>query len=158
MADQEPRHDRPDDLRDDLRGDRPDDLRGDHPDDLRGDHPDDLRVGGADDPAGIRRDPAFTFRFDGQEVPAHPGETIAGALLAAGQRQLRSTRFGQRPRGLFCAIGTCFDCLVHVDGGRPVRACLTPAAPNLSVASGPSASSDHPVITDASDQEAGDDH
>ena len=150
MADQEPRHDRPDDLRHDLRHDRPDDLRDDRPDDLR--------VGGADDPAGIRRDPAFTFRFDGQEVPAHPGETIAGALLAAGHRQLRSTRFGQRPRGLFCAIGTCFDCLVHVDGGRPVRACLTPAAPNLSVASSRSTSSDHRVTTDASDKEAGDDH
>jgi len=146
VADREPRHD------------RPDDLRGDSTDDLRGDSTDDLRVRGADDPVGILRDPAFTFRFDGQQVPAHPGETIAGALLAAGLRQLRSTRFEQRPRGLFCAVGTCFDCLVHVDGGRPVRACLTPAAPNLSVASGSSTSSDHPVSTDASDQEADDDH
>ncbi len=96
----------------------------------------DLRVVGADDPVGIVRGPAFTFRFDGAEVRAHPGETIAAALLAAGHRRLRTTRVGGRPRGLFCAIGTCFDCLVRVDGGRPVRACLTPASPGVEVTPG----------------------
>ena len=92
-----------------------------------------LRIGGETDPAGISRRPPFVFRFDGREVTAHPGETIAGALLAEGTRQLRTTRFGGRPRGLFCAIGACFDCLVRVDGGRPVRACLTPASPDAEV-------------------------
>jgi predicted molibdopterin-dependent oxidoreductase YjgC len=93
----------------------------------------DLRVHGPDDPSGVTRGPAFTFRFDGTEVAAHPGESIAGALLAAGVRQLRTTRRDGRPRGLFCAIGTCFDCLVEVDGARPVRACLTEAGPGSDV-------------------------
>lgn len=95
-----------------------------------------LRISGEADPVGISRRPPFTFRFEGREVTAHPGETIAGALLAEGTRQLRTTRVGRRPRGLFCAIGSCFDCLVRVDGGRPVRACLTQASPGAEVVAG----------------------
>ena len=36
----------------------------------------------------------------------------------------RSTRKGARPRGLFCGIGVCFDCLLTVDGEANQRACL----------------------------------
>ena len=97
-------------------------------------HPgEDLRVPGTHDRAGTRRAPAFTFRFDGTPVIAHPGETVGAALLAAGHRELRRTRLGERPRGLFCAIGTCFDCLVSIDGGSPTRSCLAPAAPGIDV-------------------------
>lgn len=106
-----------------------------HGDDLRV-AGDDLRVRGASDPAGFIRGRPFSFRFEGREITAYPGETIATALLAAGTRRLRSTRQGGRPRGLFCAIGACFDCLVRVDGGRPVRACATRAEANLDVAPG----------------------
>ena len=93
--------------------------------------PGSLRIDGAGDPAGMTRQPAVTFTFDGREVLGHPGESLAAALLAAGVRQLRSTRVDGRPRGLFCAIGTCFDCLVRVDEGRPVPACLTPVQPGV---------------------------
>lgn len=94
---------------------------------------DDLRIPPTHDRAGIDRGPAFTFRIDGEPVLAHPGETVAAALLAAGHRELRRTRGDGSPRGLFCAIGTCFDCLVRIDGARPVRACVTPASPELEV-------------------------
>jgi hypothetical protein len=30
---------------------------------------------------------------------------------------------GGRPRGIFCGIGVCFDCLVVVNGIPDVRAC-----------------------------------
>ncbi|TVR29211.1 MAG: (2Fe-2S)-binding protein [Nitriliruptor sp.] len=93
----------------------------------------DLRIPTTSDPTGITRGPRFTFRFDGDTVTAHPGETIAAALLAAGYRELRRTRIADRPRGLFCAIGTCFDCLVSIDGGGPVRACVTPVRPDIEV-------------------------
>ncbi len=86
----------------------------------------DLRV---PPPAGPERGPEFTFTFEGREVVGHPGETVGAALLAAGVRSLRSTRFGGRPRGLYCGIGACFDCLVTINGRHSQRACLTPAAP-----------------------------
>lgn len=94
---------------------------------------DDLRIPPTHDPTGSQRGPTFTFRFDGDPVVAHSGETVAAALLAAGHRELRRTRVDGSPRGLFCAIGTCFDCLVTVDGSGPVRACLTPASRDLEV-------------------------
>lgn len=64
------------------------------------------------------------FTFDGQSVTAIPGQSIGAALLAAGQRSLRKTRFNKKDRGIFCGIGVCFDCLVVVDGVSNQRACL----------------------------------
>ena len=67
------------------------------------------------------------FSFAGEPVDARPGQSIGAALLAAGHRSLRTTRRGAAPRGLFCGIGVCFDCLVTVNGRPNVRACLTEA-------------------------------
>jgi len=66
------------------------------------------------------------FTFDGRPLTAEPGQTVGAALLAAGVRSWRRTRAGGRPRGLFCGIGACFDCLVDVNDDRAVRACLVP--------------------------------
>ena len=76
----------------------------------------------------------YSFAFDGEPVPAAPGQTVAAALWAAGVRSWRTTREGGAPRGLFCGIGTCFDCLVTVDGAANQRACLVPARPGMTVA------------------------
>lgn len=93
---------------------------------------DDLRVGD-DDPRGLTRGAAVRITFDGGPVAAFEGETVAAALLAADARATRRTRRGGRPRGLFCAIGACHDCLVRVDGSGPVRACLTPVRDGMAV-------------------------
>jgi len=44
----------------------------------------------------------------------------------AGMRSWRTTPRGDRPRGLFCGIGICYDCLLTVDGQANQRACLVP--------------------------------
>ena len=64
-----------------------------------------------------------SFDFDGRPVPFTSGQTVGAALWADGVRSWRRTKFGGRPRGLFCGIGVCFDCLVTVNGDRDVRAC-----------------------------------
>lgn len=70
---------------------------------------------------------------DGKEVPAITGEPIAAALLAAGIRKFRVTpRFGS-PRGLFCGIGRCTDCVMTVDGQPNVRTCVTPVKDGMIV-------------------------
>ncbi|WP_100445479.1 (2Fe-2S)-binding protein [Glycomyces xiaoerkulensis] len=61
---------------------------------------------------------------DGIETEAMPGQTVAGLLLAMGRDSWRTTRVRGRPRGLFCGIGVCHDCLVRVNGVRDVRACV----------------------------------
>lgn len=83
----------------------------------------------------VERGQAITITVDGVPLPAYEGETIAGALLAAGRRAWRRTSHGQ-PRGMFCGIGLCFDCLVTVNGTSNVRACVTPVAAGMVVETG----------------------
>ena len=62
---------------------------------------------------------------NGKSIPAIEGEPIAAALLAVGIRQFRKTPKYGTPRGLFCAIGRCTDCIMTVDGTPNVRTCVT---------------------------------
>jgi hypothetical protein len=64
------------------------------------------------------------FSFDGTDIAFVPGQSIGAALVAAGRPSWRTTRHDGAPRGLFCGIGVCFDCLVTVDGFPNERACL----------------------------------
>ena len=82
----------------------------------------------------MNSDAAITF--DGQRVPLRPGQSIGAALLSAGIRSWRTTRKDGRPRGMFCGIGICYDCLITVDNVPNQRACLTPARPGMQVRSG----------------------
>lgn len=67
----------------------------------------------------------LSFEFEGTTYKALAGESIAAALLAADVRTLRRTESGDRPRGLYCGIGHCFDCRVYIRGHGSVRACIT---------------------------------
>ena len=79
------------------------------------------------------RQSTFTFRYNGQEVEAREGETIAAALCAAGIAKLRDSTRSHRPRGLFCAIGDCSSCAMEVNGVSNVRTCITRAEPGMEV-------------------------
>ena len=79
------------------------------------------------------RGPALFFALDGAEVAAYEGESIAAALLASGRRFTRTTERTGEPRGYFCGMGVCQDCLVTVDGSPNVRACMTPVRHGMRV-------------------------
>lgn len=72
------------------------------------------------------------FAFNGQAVRAPAGESVAAALFAAGIKTLRRSPRTQAPRGMFCLMGSCQECLVMIDGRR-VLACRTAVAPGLVV-------------------------
>ena len=72
------------------------------------------------------------FRFEGREIAALEGETVAAALSAAGILTFRHTASGA-PRGLHCGMGACFDCVVTVDGRIGRRACLEKVAEGMEV-------------------------
>ena len=78
---------------------------------------------------------AFTITYDGQPLPVVAGQTVAAALIASGHIGWRQTREHRSPRGLFCGIGVCFDCLITLNGTRSVRACLVSAEPGDVVSS-----------------------
>ena len=77
-------------------------------------------------------EPRLTFIFEGETVEARPGETIAAALTAAGIITLRITRDGE-PRGIYCGMGACQECLVEIDGQPSARACMTKVKANSSI-------------------------
>ncbi len=93
------------------------------------DAPRDLRIDGAHG-----RGPRIVFRFDGIEVAAYGGESIAAALLAAGIRAWTPAPYGPPARALFCAMGVCQQCAVDIAGVRS-EACRTPVRPGLDVRS-----------------------
>jgi predicted molibdopterin-dependent oxidoreductase YjgC len=70
--------------------------------------------------------PAVRFRYDGAALTAPAGSTIAAALIGNGILAWRTTRRRGEPRGLFCGIGYCQDCLVDVNTSTAVRACQVP--------------------------------
>ena len=75
----------------------------------------------------------FLVRVDGRDVDAREGDTVASVLVRDGLVAWRRTRVDAAPRGLFCGIGACHDCLVTVDGVAGVRACLAPVVPGCSI-------------------------
>lgn len=77
---------------------------------------------------------------DGESWPAQAGQTVAGALIAGGRLAWRRTRSQGRPRGAFCGIGACFDCLATIDDRTDQRACLVPVRPGLRVQTDPGTS------------------
>jgi hypothetical protein len=70
------------------------------------------------------RQDTVTFTFDGATLAAVPGQTLAAALLAADVRSWSVTRRRATPRGVFCGMGVCYDCLVVLNGRPHTRACL----------------------------------
>ena len=78
-----------------------------------------MRLSGKTAPAA----PFATITFDGTPLDALEGEAVAAALSAAAIVAFRRTRLGA-PRGLWCGMGACFDCLVTIDGAANQRACM----------------------------------
>ena len=74
-----------------------------------------------------------TFYYNGRPMEAIEGEPIAAALMNAGIRVFRTTAKRHEPRGIFCAIGRCTDCVMIVDGKPNIRTCVTPLQEGMKV-------------------------
>jgi hypothetical protein len=74
----------------------------------------------------------FEFSFEGKPVTAHEGQSVAAALLEAGERCLRIDEAGNA-KGAVCAIGVCWECRCSIDGVPDTRACVTEARPRMIV-------------------------
>jgi predicted molibdopterin-dependent oxidoreductase YjgC len=75
------------------------------------------------------------FRFEGAEVTAAVGQSVAAALWAAGIRTLGRNPSDGTARGMLCAMGSCQECVVVVDGER-TEACRVVARDGLVVTAG----------------------
>jgi glycine/D-amino acid oxidase-like deaminating enzyme len=75
----------------------------------------------------------LTVWFEGRQLAALEGETIAATLFAHGETATCTAKDGA-PRGVFCGMGFCHDCLVTVDGRASQRACMTKARGGMRIA------------------------
>lgn len=79
------------------------------------------------------RTQTFNFEFEGKQIEAREGDSVASALYRAGRRIFTRSFKYHRPRGLLCAAGKCPNCLMDVDNTPNVRTCITPAKPGMRV-------------------------
>ncbi|WP_460450980.1 (2Fe-2S)-binding protein [Alsobacter sp. SYSU BS001988] len=86
-----------------------------------------MRDSGA--PAGA----PLRFTFDGAPMTARAGDTVAAALLCNGVAVNRQTPVSGAPRGPYCMMGVCFECLVVIDGVGNRQGCLVPLADGMNI-------------------------
>jgi predicted molibdopterin-dependent oxidoreductase YjgC len=71
--------------------------------------------------------------IDGRPYKALPGEVIAAVLMANGIMVHRHTAKRHEPRGVYCGIGQCTDCVMTVNGKPNVRTCITPVEDGMCI-------------------------
>ena len=81
------------------------------------------------DPAGA----GIIFDFEGTAFEAREGDSVAAALLANGVLVFRTTPVSGTPRGPWCLIGECHECLVEIDGEPNRQACMVEVRANMRV-------------------------
>lgn len=85
----------------------------------------------ADGAGGVVR-----FTFDGREVEAREGDSVAAALVAAGIGPIRASAVSGEPRAPYCMMGVCFECLVEIEGTANRQACMVAVEPGMQVSPG----------------------
>ncbi len=88
---------------------------------------DDLRIG------TIKRKDKVKLLVNGKEVLAYRGETLLAALMAAGYKKLKKSPIYHESRGPLCGMGTCFECIVTVNGIPNIRSCMTEVEHNMEI-------------------------
>lgn len=63
------------------------------------------------------------LHFDGEAITAFDGDNLAAALLRAGKVQFRTAEKND-PRGPYCMMGVCFECLLEIDGIQALQGCM----------------------------------
>lgn len=74
--------------------------------------------------------PPVTVEFNGRSLELPLGDNLAAALLTAGIVQFRETPVSGAPRAPFCMMGSCFECLLEIDGVT-TQACLVSVSEGL---------------------------
>ena len=96
---------------------------------------DNLRVGKKQDGKAcksVELGKEIIFYVNGKPTHAYQGETIHAALICAGHRKFRKSKKNQ-PRGVFCGMGVCYECLVKIDNGPMRQACVTQVEEGMEV-------------------------
>ena len=81
----------------------------------------------------FKRDRKIKFYFEGREIEAYEGESIAAALYAIGVDIFSWSVKLNRSRGAFCMIGKCSSCFMKINGIPNTRTCIEPVREGMIV-------------------------
>lgn len=76
---------------------------------------------------------SVTIRFEGERLKVAANETVAAAILASNPGFTRTTPVSGEKRAPYCLMGTCFECLMEIDGVPNRQACMTIVADGMEV-------------------------
>ncbi len=74
-----------------------------------------------------------TVIIEEQSVKVPSDYSVAAAVLANWTGPSRTTPVSGAPRGPYCMMGACFDCLMEIDGVPNQQACMIPVAEGMSI-------------------------
>src|SRR5215469_15399851 len=74
-----------------------------------------------------------TVTVEGRDIHIPGGASAAAAVLLAGLPSVRETPVSGAPRGPYCLMGICFDCLAEIDGIPNRQACMVTVAPGMTI-------------------------
>lgn len=74
-----------------------------------------------------------TIYVDGKAVKAVEGTSVASAVLGSGVDDTRVSQVKHEPRGPFCLMGVCHECLMEIDGVANQRSCMTQVKANMRI-------------------------
>ncbi|MBP1860300.1 (2Fe-2S)-binding protein [Rhizobium herbae] len=77
--------------------------------------------------------PRVRFFLNGVACETLAGDTVLTAILACAPA-LRRSEFGPEARAGFCLMGACQDCWIWQEEGTRLRACSTPIAEGMRLA------------------------
>lgn len=72
----------------------------------------------------FNRGEKIKFYFEGKEIEAYKGETVAAALISSGIKVFKYSKRHNRSRGFFCAIGKCSSCIMEINGVLNQMTCM----------------------------------
>ena len=71
--------------------------------------------------------------LNGKYIEVPIGHTVATTMLISQQKHSRRSPVSGEQRGPFCLMGTCFECLVEIDGVPNQQACMTEVKDGMDV-------------------------
>ena len=74
----------------------------------------------------------ITIFIDENPINAVSGETVAAVLLRQNICAVHTCPNGE-PRGPYCMMGVCFDCMVTLENGQSEQACQIDATEGLKI-------------------------
>jgi predicted molibdopterin-dependent oxidoreductase YjgC len=78
-------------------------------------------------------EPTVTITVEDRPIEVPESDSVAAAMLAAGILTTRTTPAGGAHRGPYCMMGTCFECLIEIDGVPNQQACQTQVREGMNV-------------------------